>query len=46
MEKHVFYKICTKLVEHSLKGTKQMGVQKMVAMFLNIVDHVNTQDKL
>ena len=39
MEKHVFYQFCIKLVEHGLKGTKQMGVQEMVAMFLNMVGH-------
>ena len=46
MEKNVFYQFCTELVEHRLKGTKQMGVQEMVAMFLNMVDRVNTHDKL
>nr|KYP47354.1 hypothetical protein KK1_031037 [Cajanus cajan] len=39
MEKHVFNQLCFELVECGLKATKQMGVQEMVAMFLNMVGH-------
>ncbi|XP_057719160.1 uncharacterized protein LOC130980551 [Arachis stenosperma] len=39
MEKHVFFKFCDELVEQGLKSTRQMGVQEMVAMFLNTVGH-------
>ncbi|KAL1290786.1 hypothetical protein AAHE18_20G154400 [Arachis hypogaea] len=39
MEKHIFFQFCDELVEQGLKCTRQMEVQKMVAMFLNTVSH-------
>nr|KYP71030.1 hypothetical protein KK1_010273 [Cajanus cajan] len=39
MEKHVFNQLYFELVECGLKATKQMEVQEMVAMFLNMVGH-------
>ena len=39
VEKHVFYYFCTELVEHGLEGTKQMRIQEMVAIFLNMIGH-------
>jgi hypothetical protein len=39
MEKHIFNKLCTELVEHGLKASKPMAVEEMVAMFLVIVGH-------
>jgi site-specific recombinase XerC len=39
MEKHIFNKFCTELVEHGLKSSKRMSVEEMVAMFLVIVGH-------
>uniref|UniRef100_A0A151UEX5 DUF8040 domain-containing protein n=1 Tax=Cajanus cajan TaxID=3821 RepID=A0A151UEX5_CAJCA len=38
-EKHVFNQLCFELVECGLKETKRMGVQEMVAMFLNMIGH-------
>ncbi|XLR06665.1 hypothetical protein S83_034603, partial [Arachis hypogaea] len=29
--------LCAELIEHGLKSTKQMGVQEMIVMFLNMV---------
>ncbi|KAL4334533.1 hypothetical protein GQ457_07G016480 [Hibiscus cannabinus] len=31
--------LCTELVEHGLKVTTRMGIEEMVAMFLNMVGH-------
>ena len=39
MEKHIFLKLCTELVDHGLKPTSRMVVEEMVAMFLNMVGH-------
>ncbi|KAL4362114.1 hypothetical protein GQ457_04G025480 [Hibiscus cannabinus] len=39
MEKHIFHMICTELVESGLKVTTSMGIEEMVAMFLNMVGH-------
>ena len=39
MEKFIFHKLCTELVEQGLKETKGMRVQEMVAIFLNMVGH-------
>jgi hypothetical protein len=39
MEKDIFNKLCTELVEHGLKSSKSMTVEEMVAMFLVIVGH-------
>lgn len=39
MEKSIFHKLCTELVEQGLKETKGMEVQEMVAIFLNMVGH-------
>jgi len=39
MKKHIFHKLCTKLVEHGLKPTNHIGVEEMVAMFLLVVGH-------
>ncbi|XP_058727711.1 uncharacterized protein LOC131599327 [Vicia villosa] len=39
MEKHIFHKLCNKLVYHGIKHTNHIGVEEMVAMFLIIVGH-------
>jgi hypothetical protein len=39
MEKHIFHKLCTELVNHGLKSTNHIGVEEMVAMFLVVVGH-------
>ncbi|KAK8604863.1 hypothetical protein V6N13_082330 [Hibiscus sabdariffa] len=39
MEKHIFHMLCTELVEHGLKVTTRMGIEEMVAMFLNMVGY-------
>jgi len=39
MEKHIFHKVCTNLVDHGLKPTKRIGVEEMVVMFLLVVGH-------
>ncbi|KAK8540743.1 hypothetical protein V6N13_010357 [Hibiscus sabdariffa] len=39
MEKHIFHMLCTELVESGLKVTTRMGIEEMVAMFLNMVGH-------
>ncbi|KAK7276933.1 hypothetical protein RIF29_18082 [Crotalaria pallida] len=39
MEKHIFYKLCTELVDLGLKPTNRTGVEEMVGMFLNMVGH-------
>ncbi|XP_028785369.1 uncharacterized protein LOC114741284 [Neltuma alba] len=39
MEKRVFHYLCAELSEYGLKVTKHMGVEEMVAMFLNMVGH-------
>ncbi|KAK8635203.1 hypothetical protein V6N13_023080 [Hibiscus sabdariffa] len=44
MEKHIFHMLCTELVEHGLKVTTRTGIEKMVAMFLNMVGHAQDSD--
>ncbi|KAK8659156.1 hypothetical protein V6N13_029366 [Hibiscus sabdariffa] len=39
MEKNIFHMLCTELVESGLKVTTRMGIEEMVAMFLNIIGH-------
>lgn len=39
LEKHVFNQLCIELVEHGLKGSKRMGVQEMVTMFVHMLGH-------
>ncbi|KAK8647654.1 hypothetical protein V6N13_121383 [Hibiscus sabdariffa] len=39
MEKNIFRMLCTELVEHGLKVTTRMGIEEMVAMFLNMIGH-------
>ncbi|KAK8585330.1 hypothetical protein V6N13_076204 [Hibiscus sabdariffa] len=39
MEKHIFHMLCTELVESGLKVTTRMGIEEMVAMFLNMDGH-------
>ena len=39
VEKHVFYRLCYKLVEHGLQGSRYVGVEEMVALFLHTVGH-------
>jgi hypothetical protein len=39
MEKHIFNKLCTELVESGLKPSNRMRVEEMVAMFLVVVGH-------
>ncbi|XP_028793831.1 uncharacterized protein LOC114749507 [Neltuma alba] len=39
VDKHVFHLLCTKLEEHGLRKSKYVGIEEMVAMFLNTVAH-------
>ncbi|XP_028764534.1 uncharacterized protein LOC114762832 [Neltuma alba] len=39
MEKEMFMRLCSKLVEHGLKNSKYLGVEEIVGMFLNTVGH-------
>nr|KYP66301.1 hypothetical protein KK1_012589 [Cajanus cajan] len=39
MKKHIFYNLCSKLVDHGLRASKRMRVEEMVAIFLNMVGH-------
>ncbi|XP_058755134.1 uncharacterized protein LOC131628278 [Vicia villosa] len=39
MEKYVFHKFCTKLMECGLTSSSRMGVEEMVGMFLVVVGH-------
>ena len=39
MDKQVFSLLCAALVEHSLKSTKRMEVEEMVALFFHVLRH-------
>ncbi|XP_028785955.1 putative nuclease HARBI1, partial [Neltuma alba] len=39
VDKHVFHLLCTKLEEHGLRKSRYIGIEEVVAMFLNTIAH-------